>query len=76
MRVVRFTALPVVLRIQDRDEVMVAVPSSLSIEDVLTLARLVLSAEEYGHLWGHLTGDRREPLASTYLESASVPRDA
>ncbi|MEV6523902.1 hypothetical protein [Longispora sp. NPDC051575] len=50
MRVVRCSTLPVLVRIADRDDVLVSVPACLSTEDVLSLAFLVLCREEYCEL--------------------------
>jgi hypothetical protein len=75
MRIVRLAAIPVVVRIRRRDEVTVVVPSNLSTYDVLAVARLVLSGEEFAELAaasGHAPGgDGPPPLARTMKPRAS-----
>ncbi|WP_018353031.1 hypothetical protein [Longispora albida] len=69
MRVVRCSTLPVLVRIADRDDILLAVPAGLSAEDVLSMAFLVLSTEEYTELRGKLG-----PAVSTVAGGLPVPR--
>ena len=50
MRVVRWSGPPAVVRVQTPSDIIVAVPSRLPRQDVLGLARLVLSGREYAEL--------------------------
>jgi hypothetical protein len=54
MRVLRTIELPVVIRVETPQEVVVALPRSEPAEDVLTLASLVLSSEEFEELRDNL----------------------
>jgi hypothetical protein len=47
MRIVRAGELPVVVRIARHGETIVAIPARLSVPDLLSLASLVLSGDEY-----------------------------
>jgi hypothetical protein len=50
MRVVRWSGPPAVVRVQTPVDVIVAVPCELPRNDILGLARLVLSGREYAEL--------------------------
>ncbi|HEU5107428.1 MAG TPA: hypothetical protein VFT95_02520 [Micromonosporaceae bacterium] len=50
MRVVRLNRLPIVIRVQTPSEVVVALPRAESADQVLKLASLVLSSEEFEEL--------------------------
>lgn len=50
MRITRLADIPVVMHIRDHGDTVVAVPSRLSDHDILNLASLVLSSEEYAEL--------------------------
>ncbi len=54
VRVVPAADLPVVVRIARRGETVVAVPVGLPTPDVLSLAALVLTGEEFAALHRHL----------------------
>jgi hypothetical protein len=50
MRIMRLANIPVVVRIRSRDDVTVVVPSNISAHDVLAVASLVLSGDEFAEL--------------------------
>jgi hypothetical protein len=58
MRVIRLADVLVVVHIRRHDEVLVAVPTRLSESDILAMASLVLSGDEFAELAGSLGGSR------------------
>lgn len=50
MHIVQTADLPAVVRITERDATVVAVPDSLSVNDILALASVVLTGEEFAEL--------------------------
>jgi len=62
---VQMTELPVVIRIETPREVVVALPRARPTEDVLTMASLVLSSEEFDELRENLAAfpETAEPLS-------------
>jgi hypothetical protein len=56
MRLIRLADTPVVVHIRRQDDVLVAVPARLSESDILTMASLVLSEDEYAELSTSLAG--------------------
>ncbi|SCL35904.1 hypothetical protein GA0070624_5396 [Micromonospora rhizosphaerae] len=54
MRVIRLADLPVMVHIRRRDEVLVAVPVRLPEDDILAIASVVLSGDEFAELAGSL----------------------
>jgi hypothetical protein len=50
MRIVSWSALPAVVRVKTRGDVMIAIPRHMSRDDVLDLARCVLTSSEYQEL--------------------------
>jgi len=58
MRLIRLADTPVVVHIRHKDDVLVAVPARLSESDILTMASLILSEDEYAELSTSLTSDR------------------
>jgi hypothetical protein len=68
MRVLQWSAMPAVVRLQHRTDVVVAIPSGMSQSRVLELASLVLSEREYTELCdvikpvaGEITSTGRRP---------------
>jgi hypothetical protein len=65
MRVIRLSGeVPVVVHIRRHNEVLVAVPTRLSEPDILAMASLVLSDDEFAELAGglvHAHGDGPVP---------------
>ena len=64
MRLIRLAHEPVVVHIRHHDEILVAVPTRLSESDILAMASLVLSGDEFAELAGCLNGppgDQRAP---------------
>jgi hypothetical protein len=57
MRIAHLADFPAVMHIQRNGESIIALPSDLSNEDILELASLVLSSEEFAELAGQLPGD-------------------
>jgi len=54
MRIFRWADVPVVVHIRRDDEVLVGVPARLSESDILDLASVVLSEDEFAELAGSL----------------------
>jgi hypothetical protein len=54
MRIFRLADLPVMVHIQRHDEVLVAVPTRLPEDDILAMASVVLSGDEFAELAGSL----------------------
>jgi hypothetical protein len=50
MRIVRLAEIPVIVRIRRRDEVTLVVPSDTPADDVLAVACLVLTGDEFAEL--------------------------
>lgn len=70
MRVIRLADLPVMVHIQRHDEVLVAVPTRLPEADILDMASVVLSGDEFAELAGSLVrGHRRRPAPPHGLNS-------
>ena len=67
MRVVRLADACVVVCIRRRNEVLVAVPARLSESDILAMASLMLTDEEYAELTGSL-GRAREPPQGSLVQ--------
>ncbi len=62
MRIIRWSGVPAVVRVKTRRDVMVAIPVGVPRQDVLGLARLILSSREYQQLWHAIA--RAAPPAS------------
>jgi hypothetical protein len=54
MRIARLADVPVVMHIHSEAETIVALPASLSEQDILELASLVLSSDEFKKLTDEL----------------------
>jgi hypothetical protein len=54
MRVIRLADLPVMVHIRRPDEVLVAVPTRLPEDDILAMASVVMSRDEFAELAGSL----------------------
>jgi hypothetical protein len=54
MRIARLADIPVVMHIHTDDETILALPASLSEQDILELASLVLSSDEFKKLTDEL----------------------
>jgi hypothetical protein len=54
MRVVRLADAPVVVHIRHDDDVLVGVPAQLSEDDILAMASVVLTEDEFAELAGSL----------------------
>jgi hypothetical protein len=58
MRIIRLANTPVIMRIRRRDEITVVVPTNTSTPDVLAVAGLVLSNDEFTELQAAMTDPR------------------
>lgn len=61
MRIVRWSELPAVVLVRDKEECAVAVPDGLASREVLELASLVLSPDEYSEFRNEVEPDGEEP---------------
>jgi hypothetical protein len=65
MRVVRLADAPVVVHVRRNDDVVVGVPDRLSEGDILAMASVVLTEDEFAELAGSLGrghGDHSDPF--------------
>ena len=60
MRIIRLADIPVVVHIRHHDEVCVAVPARVPETDVLAMASLILSDDEFAELTKALTEEAGE----------------
>lgn len=61
MRITHLADVPVVMHVRRDDETIIALPDGLSTNDILDLARLVLTRDEYAELSAELVVDSRPP---------------
>jgi hypothetical protein len=57
MRIAHLDDVPVVMHVRHDDETIIALPEGLSTQDILDLASLVLTCEEYAKLAAALPTD-------------------
>jgi hypothetical protein len=63
MRIVQWSDLPAVVRVETGEDVTVAIPQGVPRGDVLCLASLILSSGEYGQLCDAMTPAPPAPSA-------------
>jgi hypothetical protein len=71
MRIIRLADARVVVHIRRRNEVLVAVPARLTESDILAMASLVLTGEEFAELAGSFArarGDQRAPSRGKHVQ--------